>query len=224
MKRIGRYPFQGLYAITDAALAGDHLAAQVERAIAGGARVIQYRDKGDDARHREAEARALLAVCRRHDVPLLINDDVALAGRIGAQGVHIGRDDSALADARAQLGSDAIIGVSCYNRLDLARQAAAGGADYVAFGRFFPSGTKPGAVQASPDLLTVARDELSCPLVAIGGITAENGPPLIEAGADMLAVIRGVFAAPDVTVAARRIAQLFNLESSVDRYERKPRH
>lgn len=210
MKRLGRYPFRGLYAITDASLAGDALAEQVEAAIAGGARVIQYRDKGDDARRRETEARALLAVCERHGVPLLINDDLALAARIGAHGVHIGRDDGALADARARLGTDAIIGVSCYNRLELAQQAAAEGADYVAFGRFFPSTTKPGAVQASPAVLAAARRDLSCPLVAIGGITAENGRPLIEAGADMLAVIRGVFAAPDITAAARRIAQLFN--------------
>lgn len=210
MKRLGRYPFRGLYAITDASLAGDALAEQVEAAIAGGARVIQYRDKGDDARRREAEARALLAVCKRHGVPLLINDDLTLAARIGAQGVHIGRDDGTLADARARLGTDAIIGVSCYNRLELAQEAAAEGADYVAFGRFFPSATKPGAVQASSEVLIAARRELSCPLVAIGGITAENGRPLIEAGADMLAVIRGVFAAPDITAAARRIAQLFN--------------
>ncbi len=210
MRRLGRYPFRGLYAITDASLASDDLSEQVEQAIAGGARVIQYRDKGGDARRREAEARAVLAVCERHAVPLLINDDVSLAARIGAQGVHIGRDDSALADARAQLGAEAIIGVSCYNRLALAQRAAAEGADYVAFGRFFPSDTKPGAVQASPDMLVAARRELSCPLVAIGGITAENGRPLIEAGADMLAVIRGVFAAPDIAAAARLIAQLFN--------------
>lgn len=210
MKWPGRYPFRGLYAITDASLAGDALAEQVEAAIAGGAQVIQYRDKGDDARRREAEARALLAVCKRHGVPLLINDDLTLAARIGAQGVHIGRDDGTLADARARLGTDAIIGVSCYNRLELAQEAAAEGADYVAFGRFFPSATKPGAVQASSEVLIAARRELSCPLVAIGGITAENGRPLIEAGADMLAVIRGVFAAPDITAAARRIAQLFN--------------
>ncbi|RMG37103.1 MAG: thiamine phosphate synthase [Gammaproteobacteria bacterium] len=210
MKASRRRLLRGLYAITDATLRGDPLAQQVERAIVGGARVIQYRDKGHDAARREAEARALLAVCRRHGVPLLINDDVELAARIGAQGVHIGRDDAHLTAARARLGPRAIIGVSCYNRLELAREAVAGGADYVAFGRFFPSESKPDAVPASPRLLAAARAELDCPLVAIGGITAENGRPLIEAGADMLAVIRGVFAAPDVTLAARRIAQLFN--------------
>ncbi len=209
MKRLRGFPFRGLYAITDAELRGDGLARQVARAIAGGARVIQYRDKGEDAARREAEARELLAVCRSRGVPLLINDDPALAARIGADGVHIGREDGGLAAARATLGPEAIIGVSCYDRFALAEQACAAGADYVAFGRFFPSRSKPQAVQADPALLRRARRELPCPVVAIGGITAQNGRPLIEAGADMLAVIRGVFGAPDVTAAARALSDLF---------------
>lgn len=203
------FPFRGLYAITDTSLHGDGIHKQVGRAIAGGAQVIQYRDKGTDATRREREVRDILWTCRAHGVPLLINDDVELAKASGADGVHIGRDDSDLPRARLQLGEDAIIGVSCYNRIELAHAARTGGADYVAFGRFFASDSKPGAVQASPELLTEARALLDCPVVAIGGITAQNGRPLIDAGADMLAVIRGVFAADDVTTAAHMISQLF---------------
>lgn len=210
IRHIRDFPFSGLYAITDAGFRGERLAAQVERAIAGGARVIQYRDKGSEPDRRRQEASEVLSTCHAHGVPLLINDDVELARTIGADGVHIGREDAALERARAQLGESAIIGVSCYNRLELALAAHQGGADYVAFGRFFSSESKPAAVQADLDLLLTARQELDCPLVAIGGITAQNGRPLIEAGADMLAVIRGVFAAPDVTAAARSISSLFS--------------
>ncbi len=213
MKTLRGHPFTGLYAITDRTLCGERLTAAVDQAIAGGARVIQYRDKSTDTTRRRTEAEALLALCRTHRVPLLINDDVALAAAIGADGVHIGRDDGSLAEARARLGPGAIIGVSCYNRLTLAEQAESEGADYVAFGRFFPSSSKPQAVQADPELLRRARRVLACPVVAIGGITAQNGRPLIEAGADLLAVIAGVFAQPDVTTAARRIAELFQTHS-----------
>ncbi len=210
IRHIRDFPFSGLYAITDAGLRGERLATQVERAIAGGARVIQYRDKESEPERRRQEAADVLSTCRAHAVPLLINDDVELASAIGADGVHLGREDAALENARARLGNTAIIGVSCYNRLELALGAHQAGADYVAFGRFFSSESKPGAVQADPDLLREARAKLACPLVAIGGITAQNGRPLIEAGADMLAVIRGVFAAPDVTAAAHSISRLFS--------------
>ena len=210
MKRtIKGHPFYGLYAITDAALRGDSIQHQVERAIAGGARVIQYRDKGDERDRREQEARAILDVCRAQGIPLLINDDIELAHRIGAAGVHIGQDDADLAQARRLLGDEAIIGVSSYNRIERAISARGGGADYVAFGRFFRSDSKLDALQAHPSLLSEARAALDCPLVAIGGITAQNGRPLIDAGADMLAVIRGVFGADDVATAARTISKLF---------------
>ena len=217
--RIQGFEFRGLYAITDPSLRGGDIARQVERAIAGGARVIQYRDKGDDRPRREREARAILAVCRRHGVPLLINDDVELARRIAADGVHIGQDDTGLQQARALLGPRAIIGVSCYNRLELAREARAAGADYVAFGRFFASASKPQAVQAEPGLLQAAHTSLDCPLVAIGGITAQNGRALVEAGADMLALIRGLFAAEDITAAARQVSQLFIRSSDSAQYK-----
>ncbi len=205
-----KHRLHGLYAITDRDLAGaDGIVVQVERALEGGARLIQYRDKGENHTRRLGEARALLALCRAHGAPLIINDDIALAQEIGADGVHIGRDDAALALARRRLGPEAIIGVSCYNDLQRAEQAQAGGANYVAFGRFFASGTKPQAVQADLALLRQARSVLHLPLVAIGGITPENGAQLIRAGADMLAVIQGVFGQPDIRGACRAFAKLF---------------
>lgn len=200
---------RGLYAITDASLKGNSLAGQVELAILGGARTIQYRDKTDHQADRRNEASQILTVCRKYDVPLLINDDIQLAADIGADGVHIGKDDAQYQEARSLLGAHAIIGVSCYNQLALARQAVAEGADYVAFGRFFTSSSKPSAVQAELSLLQQARQELDCPIVAIGGITAHNGRPLVQAGADMLAVIRGLFAAHDITAAAQDLSKLF---------------
>lgn len=206
---------RGLYAITDPELiAARDLAAQVDAAIAGGAALVQYRDKSADAVARISRARTLLSCCRSHKVPLLINDDVALAAAIGADGVHLGRDDAMLGTARAQLGPRAIIGVSCYNQLPRAIAAAEAGADYVAFGRFFPSRTKPHAVQADVDLLRRAKQRLNIPLVAVGGISADNGAALIAAGADLLAVIRGVFGQADVKSAARRIAGLFDNETA----------
>lgn len=205
-----REVLRGLYAITDPALCPDErLGSQVDQALAGGCRVIQFRDKRDDQTLRQTLARQLLEVCRAHGASLLINDDVALAREIGADGVHLGRDDPDPSYARSQLGGRAIIGVSCYNRLALAQEAASRGADYIAFGRFFPSQTKPQAVQAEPELLRQAREAIDLPLVAIGGITPENGAPLITAGADMLAVIHGVFGQPDIEDACRRLSALF---------------
>lgn len=200
----------GLYAITDSQLTpGDTLLPAVEAALRGGARVIQYRDKGSDSARRAQEAAALNALCNTYGALLIVNDDVELAASAGADGVHLGRDDPQLAAARRRLGSGAIIGVSCYNQLTRAQAAAEQGADYAAFGRFFPSRTKPDAVAATPELLRAARRTLDLPLVAIGGITPENGGLLIEAGADMLAVIHGVFGQPDIETAARRFAALF---------------
>ena len=201
----------GLYAITDPGLLpDDRLIAGVGAALAGGARAIQFRDKRAETAPKLELARALNALCREFDALFLINDEIELAAAAGAHGVHLGRDDAGVANARERLGHDAVIGVSCYNELDRARHAAQLGADYVAFGRFFPSRTKPRAVQAVPDLLRAARAELDLPLVAIGGITPENGGLLLESGADMLAVIHGVFGAADIEAAARRYAALFD--------------
>lgn len=201
---------RGLYAITDGALTpGARLAPAVEAAIRGGARLVQYRDKSTDTQRRRQEARALAELCRDHGVGFIVNDDVELALESGADGVHLGRDDVELTTARVRLGPRALIGVSCYDSLQRAVAAAHAGADYVAFGSFYASDTKPGTVRAPLSLLAEARRQLGIPVCAIGGITPENGATLLEAGAQMLAVIRGVFAEKDVRVAAESYARLF---------------
>ncbi len=200
---------RGLYAITDSTLSPHgQLLTAAEQAIHGGARILQYRDKSGQPSRRRQEAEALLTLCRQHRVTFIINDDVALAAAIGADGVHLGRGDGTVKEARQQLGGG-IIGLSCYNEWALAETAARAGADYIAFGAFFPSATKPAAVHAAPELLLRSRHELNLPVVAIGGITPENGADLIAAGADMLAVVHGVFGQPDIQSAARRYAALF---------------
>lgn len=204
-----RIPPRGLYAITPGLVATEALLDAVEAAIGGGAVWIQYRNKTTAFEDRKRQAQALCQLCHRYRVPLIVNDDPRLAWDIGADGVHLGQDDSPYEEARALLGPQAILGVSCYNSLDRAVSAQRIGADYVAFGRFFPSKTKPEAKQAPLALLHEARRQLSIPIVAIGGITPENGGALIEAGADLLAVIEGVFGQPDLEVAARRYTELF---------------
>jgi thiamine-phosphate pyrophosphorylase len=200
------FPARGLYAITDGPRAD--LVGACTAALEGGAAVLQYRDKTSDHARRRDEARALAALCTRHRMPLIVNDDVELAAGIGAAGVHLGEHDADIAAARSRLGNGAIIGVSCYDSLERARDLAAAGADYLAFGAFFPSPTKPQARRATPDLLRAAR-AFGKPLVAIGGITPDNAADLIAAGADFVAVVSGVFGQPDVTDAARRYASLF---------------
>ena len=203
----------GLYAITDASLATDiALDTQVELALQGGARAIQYRDKSHNLTGRLRQASALLQLCGRYGVPLIINDDIALAAEIGADGVHLGKDDPQINEAKQALGANAIIGVSCYNRLELAIEAEQSGASYAAFGRFFPSNSKPDASHADISTLQQATGLLRIPVVAIGGITPENGAALVKAGASMLAVIHGVFAQPDIPVACRRFNQLFDIK------------
>ena len=165
--------------------------------------MIQYRNKGPAASADIDEVVSLAALCRRQGIPLIVNDDVELAATVGAAGVHLGRDDASPQTARVRLGADAIIGVSCYNDLQRARQARQAGADYVAFGRFYPSRSKPEAVPADPGLLTRAATELAIPAVAIGGITPANGPALLAAGASLLAAIHGVFGQPDIEAAAQ---------------------
>ncbi len=199
--------FVGLYAITDDRRDGPEvLAARVAAALDGGARIVQYRDKSTDTDRRHAEAAALAQLCDRRGAVFIVNDDIELAERVGA-GVHLGVDDPALAEARARIAGP--MGASCYADFARAEAAVAAGADYVAFGRFFPSRTKPDNPPADPALLHRARHELPVPAVAIGGITPENGGQLIEAGAAALAVIDGVFGQPDIAAAARRYAALF---------------
>lgn len=203
-----KFPSRGLYAITqpdNKSIA--QVLEDVEAALRGGAVVIQYRDKNPlDARQLAAK---LLEVCHAYQAPLLINDSVELALAVGADGVHLGRDDGGIADARHRLGPSAIIGVSCYNDVEKAQAMAAAGADYVAFGRFFPSGSKPLAAPAEIATLQRAGQLLDLPIVAIGGILPGNGGQLLAAGADLLAVIGGIFDNEPET-AARVYQTLFN--------------
>jgi thiamine-phosphate pyrophosphorylase len=202
-------PLHGLYAITDNSIFASKRFEVIEQAMIGGVQILQYRDKNSDKEQRKTQAKALRRLCYKYKIPFIINDDLKLAQRVEADGVHLGKDDPDIVAARAVLGDDAIIGVSCYNQLSLAQQAVEAGATYVAFGRFFPSHTKPQAISCSVDVLREARQTLSCPLVAIGGITPANGAELIAAGADFLAVVHGLFGQTDVSAAAQRYTQLF---------------
>lgn len=199
----------GLYAITPDERDTAELLCRVRLALLGGVKVLQYRNKTADRALQLEQAGALRKLAREFSIPLVINDDVALAAQTDADGVHLGNADGSVADARAVLGNSSLIGVSCYNRLALAHEAVRQGADYVAFGSFFVSTVKPQAVAATPELLRQARRELNAPIVAIGGITAHSGAQLLEAGADALAVISAVFAAPDIEGAARKFSNLF---------------
>jgi thiamine-phosphate pyrophosphorylase len=204
---------RGLYAITDSEqIPRGNLIARVAQAIDGGAVLIQYREKFLSREERGREAQALVMLCRERGIPLIINDDIELAAASAAAGVHLGQNDAPVGQARRRLGPQAIIGVSCYNQLERARAAASMGASYVAFGRFFPSRTKPETVAAQPALLTQSRKEIDLPIAAIGGITPENGAELINAGADLLAVINGVFSQPDIKAAAQAYAALFTFQ------------
>ena len=203
-------PRRGLYAITSAADTDPaRLAVRVRAAIDGGAAMIQYRakDRTDDERH--TAATLLLDLCWARRVPLIVNDDPALAADVGADGVHVGRDDGDVRSARRIVGDRCIVGVSCYDRLDLALAAAGEGASYVAFGSFFASPTKPHAVPAPIRLLSDAQEKVDLPIAVIGGITERNGAALIDAGADFIAAIDGVFGGEDVEHAARGYAALF---------------
>ncbi|UOG93029.1 MAG: thiamine phosphate synthase [Candidatus Thiothrix sulfatifontis] len=202
----------GLYVITDGST-GDTLLSKVEQALHGGAAIVQYRDKTTDQARREQEAAALHSICQQHHALFIINDDVALAKAVQADGVHVGRDDSALTAAREALGTAAIIGVSCYNQLELALSAAEQGADYIAFGSFFPSPTKPNAPRATLELLQEARQQLTLPICAIGGITLDNASDLLANGADMLAVITDVFSSPAIAEQASRYQALIREHS-----------
>jgi len=202
---------KGLYVITDELLLpGDQLIRGVQQAIAGGAAIVQYRNKGFDETRRHQQARALARLCHQHDVLFIVNDDVTLAADVNADGVHLGQQDAGIAQARKCLGHDAIIGISCHNELALAEQAENEAVDYVAFGRFFTSPSKPGAMQADISILRHAKRQLQLPIVAIGGITPDNGACLLAAGADMLAAIHGVFGQDDIQDAAQQYVKLFD--------------
>lgn len=215
--REARTALAGLYAITDPVLTPpESIVDKVQLAILAGARIVQYRDDVSHQKLRQRQAAALVRLCDEHGVPLIVNNDVGLARTVGAHGVHLGRDDMRVSEARALLGDHAIIGISCYDDFTRAEQAREVGADYIAFGSFFASTIKPKAPIAELELLTRARRVIGPPVCAIGGITAENAAPLIRAGADLVAVVSGVFAQPDPQTAARRIAALFESEDVND--------
>lgn len=199
-----------LYAITDSQLLpGDTLFTGVAAALKGGCKLVQYRDKSADTARRQFEAKTLVGLCRQYQAQLIINDDVALAKDVSAHGIHLGQDDISPVAARIILGNQAIIGVTCHDSLELARKAIKDSANYIAFGRFFPSTTKPDARPAPIELISEARTAFgTTPIVVIGGITLDNGKQLLNAGADMLAVCHSLFAVTDITAQAKKFIEL----------------
>ncbi|HMM53922.1 MAG TPA: thiamine phosphate synthase [Candidatus Desulfobacillus sp.] len=200
----------GLYAVTPDLADTADLLRRCEQALLGGARWLQYRNKTAAPELKRAQALALLKLCRHHAARLVVNDDLALALNIGADGVHLGREDGDLAAARAALGAGRLLGVSCYAEIERAREAARRGADYIAFGSFFASPTKPDAPRAPLSLVGAAKAELGLPVCAIGGITLENAPQLLGAGCDLLAVISDLFDREDIRARAAAYTTLFN--------------
>lgn len=200
---------KGLYLVTPDWDDTDKLLAATEQGLLGGASLLQYRHKTASDELQQEQATALLALCRRYRVPFIINDHVALCDRIDADGIHVGGTDASVAAVRTLLGKDKIIGASCYGDLELARQSAAAGASYVAFGGFYPSRVKKYAVTTQPDILTRARAELSLPFCVIGGMTVANAKPLVDLGADMVAAISSVYLADDQRTAAKEFTNLY---------------
>ncbi len=198
---------KGLYAITPDTASTEVLTRMVEQALAGGVAILQYRNKLADGALRTEQARALLRLTRAKRVPLIINDDVALAVEIDADGAHVGRDDDGVAAARKKLPGK-LLGASCYASLEAAYGAVAAGADHVAFGSVFASATKPDAMRAPLALFGEAK-ALGVPLVAIGGITTDNASLALSAGADCLAIITDLFGAADIAERAARYQILF---------------
>ena len=201
--------FAGLYAITPDEPRTDVLVSKVGSALSGGAAAVQYRNKSAGPELRREQARALVALCRAAAVPLIVNDDLALALEVDADGAHLGADDGDLSAARERLGKGKLLGASCYDRIELARSAARTGVDYVAFGSVFISGTKPGAVRAPLGIFADARRSIALPLVAIGGITLGNASQAFVAGADAVAVISALFDAADVAARAAGFSRLY---------------
>ncbi|MDI3325884.1 thiamine phosphate synthase [Pontibacterium granulatum] len=212
---MSNFTLEGLYAITDSVLMpnDNELLGRIEAALRGGTRIVQYRDKSDDAEKRLRQAKALIDLCNQFDVPLLINDDAQLAKMSDAAGVHLGQSDGLLTAARDLLGRDAIIGITCHDSLAFALAGQHAGADYVAYGAFYASKTKPNASPAPLSLLAESKAQIKLPTVAIGGITVDNAAQTLAAGADMLAVVHSLLAAEDVEQQARRFSQLFSSDS-----------
>ena len=201
---------KGLYAITDSKLMGSDLISKTEQAILGGINILQYRNKTASLEQQEQEALKLAQLCKKNNVLFLINDNVELALKVNADGVHLGQEDTSLQQARKLLGNDKVVGVTCHNKIELAEEAQEKGADYVAFGRFFNSETKPSAPPAEISLINESKNVISIPIVAIGGITQEVAPRLLEEGADMLAVIHGIFGQDDILSATRQFVEIID--------------
>jgi thiamine-phosphate pyrophosphorylase len=200
---------RGLYLVTPDWDDTDKLLDVTRRALDAGAVLVQYRHKTAPGAQREQQARALLALCRRQGRPLVINDHVDLCMRLDADGVHVGGTDASVAEVRALLGPDRIVGASCYGSFELAQAAQDAGASYAAFGGFYPSVVKKYPVTTPHDIVARAKSELRVPVVVIGGMTAANARPLVQLGADMVAAISSVYLAEDVDVAVREFAELF---------------
>ncbi len=203
-------PLQGLYAITDEQLMPENIFSQkAEQALAGGTRIIQYRDKSNNLQKRFQQASLLCKLGEKYQAICLINDDVELAKAVNAQGVHLGRDDISLTQARQTLGENAIIGISCYNDLNLAIAAEKATASYVAFGAIFPSPTKPNAIVAGLNIILKAKQQLAIPICSIGGITDDNIHQVIQNGSDMVAVISSLFSSQNIPHSAKKLSNHF---------------
>lgn len=203
---------RGLYAVTPDDNLLPRLSALVSATLQGGVKIVQYRNKTAPQPLRRSQAAELVRICRAEGAKLIVNDDLALALEIGADGVHLGRDDGDLRAARRLLGPDRILGVSCYNEMSRAEAAVAAGADYIAFGAVFSSRTKPAAIEAPLSLISEAKARFGSQgvaIAAIGGITLDNAPQVIAAGADLVAVITDLFDAMDITSRSEAYQQLF---------------
>ncbi|TCJ17221.1 thiamine phosphate synthase [Parasulfuritortus cantonensis] len=200
---------EGLYAITPDWGDTARLVTVTEAILKGGCRILQYRNKATTACHRDEQAAALRGLTRRYGALLIVNDDIELAEACAADGVHLGGEDGDLAEARKRIGPARLLGASCYQSLDLAEAAAGAGADYVAFGSFYASPTKPLAKRADPGLIGTAKARTGLPVCAIGGIDLGNAAPLVAAGANLLAVISAVYNSPDPERASRDFTKLF---------------
>lgn len=199
----------GVYGITPDRADTADLLSKTSQVLAGGVRLIQYRNKTADADLRNTQAKSLLQLCRQYDVPLIINDHIDLAMEIGADGVHVGEQDASVANTRKLMGPEKIIGASCYNRLDLALTAQTEGVDYVAFGAFYPTTTKQNTAVAPLEILGQAKAALSIPVVSIGGINTANALALIQAGADAIAVSQALYRAEDICKTAKVFSGFF---------------
>ena len=204
-------PQRGLYAITDCRnLSTAQLLTRTEQILKAGAAILQYRNKDADAALKLSQASLLQELCDRYGIPFIINDEPGLARMMAADGVHLGREDMTCGEAREMLGPDRIIGISCYNEIKRVKTAVGEGASYIALGSFFHTQTKPDAIRARPELIGRAKQILRQPLVAIGGITPDNGKSLLEAGADFLAVSNGLYLPADTFKATQKYMALFN--------------